>query len=190
QQRHEKDAQECEPTQRAIAQQLRQAHDLESNTQYNRNEYERVEYKRSEHERAKYEISEHERVEHERSEYELSKHEQNEYERNNHKRSKYKRSKHKKNISKTSKIQKNTTNIPNKRSIAQQARRERERIKRTQIQLDSTISEQSQNNNIRHYLGRMDSECTQCKALYWLDERLTISSRTRPKHEKCCNQEK
>ncbi|CAG8779922.1 1987_t:CDS:2, partial [Gigaspora rosea] len=86
--------------------------------------------------------------------------------------------------------QQNATSTPNKRSIAQRARRDHKQIKRARIQIGNTISGQSQNNNIRHYIGRMNSECTQCKALPWLDERFTVSSRTKPKYGKCCNQGK
>ncbi|CAG8772152.1 8263_t:CDS:2, partial [Gigaspora rosea] len=63
------------------------------------------------------------------------------------------------------------------RSEYEKTRRERERIKKARIQIGSTISK---NNNIRYYLGPMDSECTQCGALHWLNEHLTVSSRTRP----------
>ncbi|CAG8614982.1 6625_t:CDS:1, partial [Gigaspora rosea] len=45
----------------------------------------------------------------------------------------------------------NATSIPSKRSIAQRARRDREQIKRARIQIGTTISGQSQNNNIRQY---------------------------------------
>ncbi|CAG8811363.1 23625_t:CDS:1 [Cetraspora pellucida] len=73
----------------------------------------------------------------------------------------------------------NLADTPNKRSIAQQSRRENERSKRARIQ-----------ENVRHYLGHMDSECSYCSALHWLDERLTVSSKTNPKFGKCCKQGK
>ncbi|XP_058207867.1 uncharacterized protein LOC131320951 [Rhododendron vialii] len=46
------------------------------------------------------------------------------------------------------------------------------------------------NNLGRHYLGKMDIECTNCKALHWMDERLTKSSRSRPLFGTCCLQGK
>ncbi|KAI8530367.1 hypothetical protein RHMOL_Rhmol11G0052500 [Rhododendron molle] len=42
----------------------------------------------------------------------------------------------------------------------------------------------------RHYLGKMDIECTNCKALLWMDERLTKSSRSHPLFLTCCLQGK
>ncbi|CAG8797014.1 7434_t:CDS:1, partial [Cetraspora pellucida] len=71
-----------------------------------------------------------------------------------------------------------TLNIPNKRSISQQARRANEQKKRIYT------------NNVRHDLGHMDSVCIYCRVLHWLDERLSASSVTNPKFRKCCKQGK
>ncbi|KAF0507149.1 hypothetical protein F8M41_019046 [Gigaspora margarita] len=62
-----------------------------------------------------------------RREQERVEHESSEHEEVEHIRSKHERSAHEKNRSRTPE---NATNTPSKRSIAQQARRERERIKR------------------------------------------------------------
>ncbi|CAG8593178.1 641_t:CDS:2, partial [Cetraspora pellucida] len=71
-----------------------------------------------------------------------------------------------------------TLNIPNKRSILQQARRANEWEKRIYT------------SNVRHDLGHIDSVCIYCGALHWLDERLSASSVTNPKFGKCCKQGK
>ncbi|KAF6134322.1 hypothetical protein GIB67_005714 [Kingdonia uniflora] len=42
----------------------------------------------------------------------------------------------------------------------------------------------------RHYLGNMDIECPSCHVLYWLDKKLTNSSRYRPLFGTCCKQGK
>ncbi|KAG5565923.1 hypothetical protein RHGRI_001745 [Rhododendron griersonianum] len=42
----------------------------------------------------------------------------------------------------------------------------------------------------RHYLGTMDIECRDCKALHWMDERLTRSSTSSPLFGTCCLQGK
>jgi hypothetical protein len=40
----------------------------------------------------------------------------------------------------------------------------------------------------KHYLGRMDRECKHCKALHWLDERVTYKgSKENPQFGLCCN---
>ena len=66
--------------------------------------------------------------------------------------------------------------VPNYRTVAQQQRRDQERIesKRT---LRTQLRE-------RHNLGRMDNECIHCGVLHWLDER---SSPSRPKFGMCCS---
>lgn len=45
-------------------------------------------------------------------------------------------------------------------------------------------------NQIRHSLGSMDVECTFCGALHWIDERLTNTSKSRPRFGMCCLQGK
>lgn len=40
----------------------------------------------------------------------------------------------------------------------------------------------------RHNLGRMDIECSHCRAYHWLDERLAGSSASHPRFGSCCNQ--
>ncbi|KAI8531251.1 hypothetical protein RHMOL_Rhmol11G0122300 [Rhododendron molle] len=42
----------------------------------------------------------------------------------------------------------------------------------------------------RHNLGNMDIKCTHCKALHWMDERLTKSSTSNPLFGTCCFQGK
>ncbi|KAG5549512.1 hypothetical protein RHGRI_014742 [Rhododendron griersonianum] len=42
----------------------------------------------------------------------------------------------------------------------------------------------------RHNLGNMDTKCTHCKALHWMDERLTKSSTSNPLFGTCCFQGK
>ncbi|XP_058225284.1 uncharacterized protein LOC131334340 [Rhododendron vialii] len=42
----------------------------------------------------------------------------------------------------------------------------------------------------RHNLGNMDIKCTHCKALHWMDERLTKSSTSHPLFGTCCFQGK
>ncbi|CAG8755011.1 13625_t:CDS:1, partial [Gigaspora rosea] len=39
----------------------------------------------------------------------------------------------------------------------------------------------------RHYLGEMNTICVNCKALMWIDERISISSHTNPKFFVCCS---
>ncbi|CAG8853238.1 5621_t:CDS:2, partial [Gigaspora margarita] len=39
----------------------------------------------------------------------------------------------------------------------------------------------------RHYLGEMNAICVNCKALMWIDERISTSSRTNPKFSLCCS---
>jgi len=41
-----------------------------------------------------------------------------------------------------------------------------------------------------HNLGQMNIQCPSCKALHWLDERLTKSSKVNPKFGSCCYQGK
>src|SRR5216683_7645850 len=41
-----------------------------------------------------------------------------------------------------------------------------------------------------HNLGQMNIQCPSCKALYWLNERLTKSSKVHPKFGTCCYQGK
>lgn len=39
----------------------------------------------------------------------------------------------------------------------------------------------------RHDLGRMEIECSHCRAYHWMDERVSNSSRTFPRFGTCCN---
>ncbi len=41
-----------------------------------------------------------------------------------------------------------------------------------------------------HNLGQMNIQCPSCKALHWLDEHLTKSSKVNPKFGTCCYQGK
>lgn len=42
--------------------------------------------------------------------------------------------------------------------------------------------------HVRHYLGKMDKECTFCKAYHFIDERLSNTSVNHPLFGKCCKQ--
>ena len=63
----------------------------------------------------------------------------------------------------------------------------------TQPADDEDYDEEENNNDgeplhfpTRHSLGRMEIICPNCRALHWIDERLSISSRSNPLFGKCC----
>ncbi|CAG8822661.1 5331_t:CDS:1, partial [Gigaspora rosea] len=39
----------------------------------------------------------------------------------------------------------------------------------------------------RHYFGEMNAICINCKALMWIDKRISTSFRTNPKFSVCCS---
>ncbi|KAG5561407.1 hypothetical protein RHGRI_004441 [Rhododendron griersonianum] len=54
------------------------------------------------------------------------------------------------------------------------------------ILMNTVVHAESHINPCRHFLGRMDVPCRFCKALHWMDEKLTKSSKKLPLFGKCC----
>ncbi|KAF7127851.1 hypothetical protein RHSIM_Rhsim11G0017500 [Rhododendron simsii] len=54
------------------------------------------------------------------------------------------------------------------------------------IPTNTVVHAESHINPCRHFLGKMDVLCRFCKALHWMDENLTKSSRKLPLFGKCC----
>ncbi|KAH7865614.1 hypothetical protein Vadar_008921 [Vaccinium darrowii] len=54
------------------------------------------------------------------------------------------------------------------------------------IPMNTEFHAEPQINPCRHFLGKMDVPCNDCKALHWMDERLTKSSKKHPLFGKCC----
>ncbi|CAG8480889.1 17865_t:CDS:2 [Cetraspora pellucida] len=83
----------------------------------------------------------------------------------------------------------------NRRSIAQQQRRKRERTDRLLTRNSIAITTRASNlydsyDTRRKYFGHMNVECIHCKAFHWLDERLTKLSSKNPRFGKCCQNKK
>lgn len=54
------------------------------------------------------------------------------------------------------------------------------------IPMNTVFHAEPQINPCRHFLDKMDVPCNDCKALHWMDERLTKSSKKHPLFGKCC----